>query len=132
MGRKAVIPDAVIDLMGSEDYHLWTLEEIRDGLQAKGIPANFSSVFRSMERLTRERVVRKIDVEDGKSRFELSEGHHDHIRCEKCGRLAAIPCGLLDSTLATLQSDTGFIITGHSLIITGRCKDCQEVGIRSS
>ncbi|MCL5447109.1 MAG: transcriptional repressor [Actinobacteria bacterium] len=132
MGRKAVIPDAVIDLMSSEDYHLWTLEELRDGLQAKGISANFSSVFRSMERLTKARAVRKIDVEDGKSRFELSEGHHDHIRCEKCGRLAAVSCGLLDSTLATLQSDTGFIITGHSLIITGRCKDCQEVGIRSS
>ncbi|MHB8264007.1 MAG: Fur family transcriptional regulator [Acidimicrobiales bacterium] len=132
MGRRAVIPDAVIDLLDSEDCHGWTLEEIRAGLQAKGISADFSSVFRSMERLASSRAVKKIDIEDGKSRFELSREHHDHIRCEQCGQLAAIPCGLLDSTLAELGSRTGFSITGHNLIISGKCKDCQAVGARKS
>jgi len=128
MGRRAVIPDAVIDLMNNEDYHAWTLEEIRAGLQARGISADFSSVFRTMERLASSRAVKKIDIEDGKSRFEISNEHHDHIRCETCGQLAAVPCGLLDSTLAELGSRTGFAVTDHSLIISGRCADCQKTG----
>ena len=125
MGRKAVIPDAIINLMHDDSYHTWTLEDIRNGLNAKGVSADFSSVFRAMERLESGRLVSKIDVEDGKSRFELSADHHDHLLCEQCGQLVPAPCGLMDATLADLESETGFTITGHSLIIKGICKDCR-------
>ncbi len=126
MGRPAVISNAVLEMMYNADCHAWTLEEIRDGLLEKGLAADFSSVFRAMERLTSNLSVRKIDVEDGKSHFELPNEHHDHIRCEGCGRLAAIPCGLLDGSLAELESRTDFAILGHSLIFTGKCSDCQS------
>ncbi len=127
MGRRAVIPDAIIKLMHDESSHAWTLEDIKNGLNTEGVSADFSSVFRAMERLESDRFVSKIDVDDGKSRFELLADHHDHVLCESCGSLLPAPCGLLDATLADLELETGFTITGHSLIIKGVCRDCQDV-----
>ena len=126
MGRRPRIAGAILQLMGEEHRHGWTIEELHSALEAKGLQTDFSSVFRATVKLAGERAVARVDLDDGRSRFELSAGHHDHVRCERCGRIAALPCGVGEAIADQVEEATGFTVGGHRLVWTGTCSSCQS------
>jgi len=87
--------------------------------------ADFSSVFRALRRLEDEGTVLRIDLGDGKARFEPTGEHHEHVRCERCGAVAAVPGCLVESSTA-VERRTGFTITGHRLLFAGICPECRD------
>lgn len=126
MGRRPRILGAVSALMVEHDQHAWTLEEIQTALSAQGVEADYSSVFRVFARLEAEGVVRRLDLDEGRARFELEGPHHDHLRCDHCGALAPVPCGVLDGAMDKVEEHTGFVVTGHRLLVTGICRACRQ------
>lgn len=126
MGRRPRIPGDLASFMRQDDRHAWTLEELQLALAARGTPADFSSVFRAMGKLESGGVVRKLELDDGRVRFELDAGHHDHLRCQSCGEVSPVPCGVVDSTLVEVESATGFAVSGHWLVLTGTCPRCRH------
>lgn len=94
-------------------------------LQGRGVPADFSSVFRSLQWCEGEGLVQRVELGDGKARFESADHHHEHAQCELCGAVTEIPeCLVADST-ERLQSQTGFAITSHRIVFLGLCPNCQ-------
>ena len=76
--------------------------------------------------MEREGLLARIEVGDGKSRYELMDSHHEHVRCDSCGRVAEVPgCSLADAE-ATVRSATGFVVTSHQLIFSGLCPECAS------
>jgi Fur family ferric uptake transcriptional regulator len=106
--------------------HAWTLEELADGLADDGVAADFSSVFRAATRLEADGIIDRVDLDDGKARFELAGRHHDHLQCAVCGRLVAVPCHVAQSVVAQVEQATGFTMTGHRLVLTGLCPQCRD------
>lgn len=111
--------------MREGEAHVWTLEDLADGLADGGISADFSSVFRATTRLEADGVIARVELDDGKARFELSGRHHDHLQCSRCGSLVAVPCHVAESVVAQVEKATGFAMTGHRLVLTGVCPRCQ-------
>ena len=83
----------MVSLMGGGERHAWTLEELHSALGERGHATDFSSVFRAAEKLAAGGVVRKLLLDDGRTRFELSSAHHDHLYCTRChaARAGAVP-----------------------------------------
>lgn len=109
-----------------ESRHDWTIEELRAALCERGMAADFSSVFRALRRLERDGEVARIDLGDGKARFERAGDHHEHVRCERCGAVAAVPGCLVRSAAPLVERRTGFEVTGHRLLFAGVCPACRE------
>ena len=86
--------------------------------------ADYSSVFRAVTLLEREGTVDRIDLGEGRARFEVRDGHHEHIRCERCGRVDEVPGCVLDDVVAQTQAMTGFTVTSHKVVFAGVCRDC--------
>jgi Fur family ferric uptake transcriptional regulator len=128
MGRRPRVPAIVADLMRDQEHHAWTLEELEAALAHRGTPADFSTVFRAMGRLEADGVVCKVELADGRARYELGSEHHDHLHCETCGRLTPLPCRVVDAALAEVEATTGFAVSGHRLVVTGTCSRCQASG----
>ncbi len=126
MGRKPKIAGALRELMVARGHHAWTLEELRQALAVRGLQANFSSVFRATAKLETDGVVRRVELDDGRTHLEMRDEHHDHLRCRICGEVTPVPCGSLSAALAGLESTTGFLITDHRLVLSGTCPSCQE------
>lgn len=126
VGRRPRIPASLATLMERADRHAWTLEELRSALAEGGAEADFSSVFRAMGRLEADGVVRRVELDDGRARFELDADHHGHLRCEGCGEVSPVPCRAVDATLTELEAATGFAITGHRLVLDGVCPGCRR------
>lgn len=128
MARPSRIPEAIRGLMMAQNRHAWTLEEIHADLAALRVMADFSSVFRAVERLEAEGVLRRLHVDEGPARFEPSGAHHDHLHCTGCGRLIPISCLARRIDLKALEAETGFAVAGHDIVLSGTCQDCRAPG----
>ena len=127
MPRKAQISVAMVGLMGGGERHAWTLEELHADLARDGRVTDFSSVFRAAEKLAAGGVARKVQVEDGRTRFELVGAHHDHLYCTRCHALVPVPCVIGHEDFAALERATGAAILDHHLVLSGLCRDCRTV-----
>lgn len=124
MGRPSHVRDAVAELVASSDRHGWTLEEAHTALSSEGVPADPSSVFRALVHLSEEGELERVDLGDGRARFERRGSHHEHIVCSECGAVAEIPGCLIDRAVPEVERRTGFSVTGHQLTFSGRCEVC--------
>jgi Fur family ferric uptake transcriptional regulator len=124
MPRPSPVTDEVRRLFETQDRHAWSLEDLHQEIKTTLGSADYSSVFRAVNLLEKQGMVDRIDLGDGHARFEVREGHHEHIRCESCGRIAEVPGCVLDDASAQVQSLTGFTVTNHRVVFGGLCQTC--------
>jgi|SRR5215469_3366421 len=129
MSRKARIADAILAVLSDSERHAWTLDELHDGLARRGLQSDFSSVFRAAEKLAAGGMVRKIILDDGRTRLELVAAHHDHLHCMRCNALVPMPCVIGHREVVALERETGAAITDHHLVLSGVCGNCRAVGV---
>lgn len=125
MPRPSPVTDEVRRLLDTHDRHAWSIEELHQAVRSSLGSADYSSVFRAVSMLQRQGVLERIDLGDGRARFELREDHHEHIRCESCGRIEEVPGCVLDDASAQVQSLTGFKVTNHTVVFGGLCRNCS-------
>jgi Fe2+ or Zn2+ uptake regulation protein len=128
MPRPSPVTDAVRRLFETTDRHAWSIDELHTEVRASLGSADYSSVFRAVTQLEREGIVDRIDLGEGRARFEVSDGHHEHIRCERCGRVEEVPGCVLDDVVAQTQALTGFSVTSHKVVFAGVCARCAGRG----
>ena len=124
VARPSPVSDQVRALLAGERKHLWSIDELHAAVVGELGAADYSTVFRAVAGMEREGLLNRIDLGDGKVHFELSEEHHEHIRCESCGRVVEVPGCVLDDVSAAVKTSTGFQVTNHQLLFTGVCPSC--------
>jgi Fe2+ or Zn2+ uptake regulation protein len=127
MARPSPVSDHVKLLFSAGDHHhLWSIDQLHEAVvQALGA-ADYSTVFRAVSGLERNEVIKRIDLGDGKVHYELSDEHHEHIRCDDCGRVVEVPGCVLEDASSAVKSSTGFKVTSHQLLFSGICPDCSS------
>jgi Fur family ferric uptake transcriptional regulator len=128
MSRKARVSAAMVDLMQDGERHAWTLEEFHAEIGRRGRKTDFSSVFRAAEKLAADGLVRKVLLDDGRTRFELVGSHHDHLYCTRCHEFVPVPCVIERAHFAAVERATGAAILDHHLVLRGLCRDCRKAG----
>ena len=87
-----------------------------------------STVFRTLKLLSEAGLAQQVDLGDKIVRYEPKYGHphHDHLICERCGKLIEF----VDYELEKLQDDLckkfGFLPRRHHLEIFGFCSECRK------
>jgi len=117
--------------MDTPARHGWTLEELSSGLAKAGVKADFSTVFRAVERLVAGRQLRKLRFDDSPARYEPHGAHHDHVRCTRCAALVAVPCLARQIDVAAIERNTGYTIDTHDIVLDGTCPSCRAPSPRS-
>ena len=125
MARPSPVRDAVAELIAGSERHDWSIEDLVADLGSAGIEANFSTVFRALNRLEDDGEVRRVELGDGKARFEAAGAHHEHVRCDRCGAVGEVPGCIVDDAVPRVQKLTGFRVTGHQILFSGLCPRCS-------
>ena len=128
MARPSHVRDAVYELLSSSHRHDWTSSAVLDELREQEVAADRSSVFRALGRLEQEGLVLRFDLGDGVARYEPAGAHHEHVRCEHCGAVAAVPGCAVAPVRSNVEERTGFRLTGHQVLFTGVCPACDRDG----
>ena len=86
-----------------------------------------ATVYRSIEKLVKMKVLDRIDFTDGTHSFRLcsSGGHHHHLACTSCHRVVDMDFCLDQGTMESIGREKGFTIEDHSITLFGLCKDCR-------
>jgi Fe2+ or Zn2+ uptake regulation protein len=120
------VSDAVRSLFEGRQRHAWSIDQLHDVVREALGGADYSTVFRAVSSLERDGVIRKLDLGDGKAHYESGHDHHEHVRCERCGRVAEVPGCVLEDATFGVQKRTGFKVTSHQLVFTGLCPECAR------
>jgi Fe2+ or Zn2+ uptake regulation protein len=125
--RPSPVTDAVREAFEGQAMHVWSIDQLHEAVRSVLGGADYSTVFRAVTAMEREGLVRRVDLGDGKAYYEVGEDHHEHIRCDSCGRVAEVPGCVLDDATSGVQRSTGFVVTSHRLVFGGLCARCAEV-----
>ncbi|HEX3507933.1 MAG TPA: transcriptional repressor, partial [Candidatus Dormibacteraeota bacterium] len=90
MAPPSPVRNQVKLLFSTPGRHVWSIEELQQAVSASLGGADYSSVFRAVAGMARDGMVDRVDLGDGKAHFELREEHHEHIKCDACGRVVGV------------------------------------------
>lgn len=128
-----VTPQRVIILEAIQAHggHI-SAEEVFQQVQAEHPYLNRSTVYRTLEMLTKEGIVTVTDLGKGRVHYELhrTEPHH-HLVCQKCGKVEQLDHVLLEPLQTALLRQYKFKANIEHFAIFGLCNRCQAKSVKS-
>lgn len=108
-----------------------TADEISRELAAQGVSVGKATVYRQLERLTEQGVVRKFFVEEGSACYQYVGEHgechnHYHCKCAVCGKLLHLECDFMDKVSSHIYEHHGFTVSQEKTVLYGTCAECGK------
>ena len=119
--RIVVLEEAVKDKGHRES------EDIYMAIKNRKKYVSRATVYRTLDILVQNNFVRKLNLGDGRSRYEskIDNHHHDHLICNECGKIFEF----VDLDIEKLQTEVAkkydFKMKRHIHQLFGICSKCQ-------
>lgn len=113
---------AVYRALASDNSHP-TAESIYLGLAPHMPGLSPATVYRILEFLENQNLIRRVSGTEGIGRFDANLQRHQHLVCRICGRLDDVYLPVFESS--TLPKIAGFSVEELDIRIVGRCRDCS-------
>lgn len=103
-------------------------EELHQLAKKEDERLGFVTVFRTLKALSDCGIARKIDLDDGRARFEhnYKRTHHHHVVCIDCSNTIEFVSPEQEHLQEEITSKYGFKAVRHTLQIFGICPKCQK------
>ena len=118
----------------NEQFSAEQLSEImeRAGENDAGKTPGKSTVYRLVSDMAAEGTLRRFP--NGGGRGWLYQYHrmpdcsgHLHLKCEKCGALLHLECGMSDDLLRHIEEEHGFKVDNNATVLYGLCAACRRI-----
>ncbi len=115
-----------------------TASELLHALAENGTPMGAATVYRRLEKLEAQGLVRRFTLDDrGSACWQYADPDapdanchaHFHLKCTCCGELFHLDCDHLQEIASHVQSDHGFSIDPSRTVFYGICAPCAKKGI---
>ncbi len=119
---------AYFDDLGEEHA---TAAQLAAHFEKEGEPIGLATIYRHLERFVQSGALRKYSI-DGASGFcyqrlsEEQECSQIHLKCEKCGAVLHLHCGVLESVPRHVFEEHAFQINPYKTVFYGLCANCRE------
>jgi len=134
-GRWTVPREAIVQLLSKSSNHL-SAKEIYTALIRQYPGIGMTTIYRTLDLLTRMGLIHRFAIGDGHMRYEftpdMKKEHHHHLICTQCGKIINYS-EFVEEELALVQKieeklirKYSFKITDHNIEFLGRCPDCRE------
>ncbi len=113
------------EILSTDDHR--DADEIYMAIRKKGTAVSRATVYRTIDVLVKNNMVRKLDVGIGPSKFEhkMDAHHHDHIICIQCGRIEEFMVDRIEELQDQVAEEYEFKLVRHIHQLFGLCKDCR-------
>lgn len=117
---------ALMQLLERADKPL-DVQSMIEFLEENDIKTDPATVFRIVNMFTEKGLVKPIQLNEGKFRYELkNKKDHHHLVCETCGDIQDISDCNIDVLENHIEKKKNFKVTSHSLEFFGICQSCQR------
>ncbi len=102
-------------------------QDIYQKLTDKKYKIDQVTVYRTLEAFVSNGILFKLDLMEGKFRYELAaHTHHHHAVCQQCGAIADISDCIPQEIQENVANNTGYKINAHRLEFFGICPRCLK------
>ncbi len=134
MTYKTKQRETILHFLRDSDGEHVTATQIVRHLQDSGTPVSIATVYRHLDSLVEEGLVRKY-VLDGKTGccyqyIDAQSGgcaEHFHLICTRCGELFHIECDYLQTLGEHLLDHHGFVLDHTKTVLYGTCRRCATI-----
>jgi Fur family transcriptional regulator, ferric uptake regulator len=121
-GRRAVL--AYI----AEAKSPLSVDQIQNAPSVRALKLDQATVYRIVNALSKKGILRSVNFQENKSRYELaSHEHHHHVVCTNCGAVKDVEDCIKSDAQKRIEKETGFKITSHALEFFGLCPTCADL-----
>jgi len=120
---------AIWDVLTAQpDAHL-SAEQVSDRVRSIMPSLNPSTVYRTLDVLVDDGLVRRTDLGRDRAFYEPAREHlHHHLVCERCDRVTHIHGDALGDVEGRIRAAAGFTLTDREITFFGVCRDCAAPG----
>lgn len=111
----------IYEIITASRDHL-TAEQVLAALREIFPNVSQATVYNNLKKLCAEGLIRRLSVEGTPDRYDRIS-RHDHLICEKCGRLADV---CFEDLTASLRAQLGSEILSYDLRVSYICPDCRK------
>ncbi|MGX4601218.1 Fur family transcriptional regulator [Faecalimicrobium sp. JNUCC 81] len=117
-------------LKENKDRHV-TIDDVFKYLEEQGNKVGRTTVYRYMEKLTNDDLLRKYYIEEGAgSCYQYIGDHEDchqhfHMKCTECKELIHLECSYLEDVNNHILKEHNFIINNAKTVFYGICNNCR-------
>ncbi len=117
--------DYIAETFFKTNTHI-SLDELLKKVKRKNSRIGYATVYRTMKLLTECGLALARQFGDGQTRYENlpDDGHHDHIICIKCSKIAEFQNQKIEQLQIEAAKKLGFTVVNHKLELYGYCPDC--------
>ena len=127
--------EAILRLLSQTSKHM-SAKEIYSSLYQKHPSLGLTTVYRTLDLLTRMDLINKITLGNGQRRFEFKKGkktdhHHHHLICTGCDKIFDYKefekeeLAFVKKTEKNLSRKFNFKIMDHNIEFYGLCDKCN-------
>ena len=117
--QRDVILEAFLEAQG----HV-TSEELYQLVRAEHPNVGYTTVYRTMKLLADAGLAQERHFDDGVTRYEIEDEHHDHLVCLHCGKIIEFECEEIEVAQNEVAEKHGFRILRHRHELYGHCSTC--------
>ncbi len=101
-----------------------TADEIRRAIREELPGTSTPTVYAALDLLVELGLVRRIDAGAGATLYDARTEPHQHMVCERCGRIDDLDCEVDTERLRRSASEAGFTARAVEIVVSGFCADC--------
>lgn len=90
----------------------------------------YTTVYRTMKLLVEAGLATERHFDDGITRYDIEQEHHDHLVCIRCGKIQEFECDMIEQAQREIAVRYDFRILRHRHELYGHCSDCAQRGER--
>ena len=90
-------------------------EQICNSLKSSKVNVSRATVYRTLDTLIKHQFIRKMDIGDGRIRYESKIGHphHDHMICVETGKIIEFTSDEIEKIQDDIAKEHGYKIIKH-------------------
>jgi len=102
------------EIKDSNEHH--DADKIYENIKSKNLNVSRATVYRTLDILAKNKFIRKLDVGDGRIRYEakISKDHHDHMICLETGKIIEFYNEEIERLQDTIAKKHGYKVIRHS------------------
>lgn len=100
---------------------------IHEALEQRGEKVGLTTVYRTLQSLAEIGAVDVLQTPDGETLYRhcLTDHHHHHLVCTRCGRSEEVEGGPVEKWAELVAARYGYKLVAHDAEIYGVCRACQ-------
>ncbi len=124
--------DMILEELKKQGSRHLTVDDVILILHESGNDVGKSTVYRYLEKLSQEGIVKKYTVDGERSVcYQYLHSHkacsnHYHLKCEKCGKLIHMECETVDRLAEHILEHHNFHLNGAKCVFYGVCENCTK------